>query len=420
MKDSEKKKLLLITDNYPFGLGDSFLFTEIEFLLEYFSITVISTNTHSEISSEYTHNFSIYRINKDLRTLEALKYAVQCFLKKEFYNEIKQLSKKSRHLGSVLFHIITTFSKSLKFADEIRKLDIIIKQDIIYCYWHNYKVLGVGFLVSDLQKSKIPIVSRIHGYDLYNERTKCKQQLFKHAMDKYLSMLFFVSEYGYTYYKREFGFIPTCEYKVSRLGVHGGDRLTKMSEQYDLSLISVSSAIPLKRIELIVLSLELVTDYSIRWVHFGDGNSLSVIKELSDRKLKSKANITYIFMGHTSNHGIYDFYKAEGIDVFITTSSTEGIPVSIQEAFSYGVPVIGTRVGGIPEMIDEGVNGLLISENPCPQEVKGAIDRMFQLKSTDYFYQMKQNAFLTWSERFDAERNYRIFAENLYELALAR
>jgi len=420
MKDSEKKRLLLITDNYPFGFGDSFLFTEIEFLLQYFSITVISTNTHSKISSEYTHDFSIYRINKDLRTLDALKYAARCFFKKKFYNEIKQVTKKSRQHWNVLFHIVTSFSKSLKFADEVRKLNIITKQDLIYCYWHNYKVLGVGLLVSDFVESRIPIVARIHGYDLYNERTKCNQQLFKQAMDKYLSALFFVSEFGYTYYKREFGFLADCEYKVSRLGVFGSDSLTKTSEHYDLSLISVSSVIPLKRIELIVASLELVTDYSIRWVHFGDGSSLSLVKDLADKKLKTKANITYAFMGHTSNHVIHDYYKVEGIDVFITTSSTEGIPVSIQEAFSYGLPVIGTRVGGIPEMIDDGVNGILLSENPCPQEIKEAFDRMFRLKNTDYFHQMKQNALLTWSERFDAKQNYRIFAESLYEHASTR
>jgi glycosyltransferase involved in cell wall biosynthesis len=37
----------------------------------------------------------------------------------------------------------------------------------------------------------------------------------------------------------------------------------------------------------------------------------------------------------------------------------ENAPLSLVEAFAYGKPVIGARIGGIPEMIDDGVNGLL-------------------------------------------------------------
>jgi glycosyltransferase involved in cell wall biosynthesis len=47
-------------------------------------------------------------------------------------------------------------------------------------------------------------------------------------------------------------------------------------------------------------------------------------------------------------------------DVFILPSYYEGLPVSILEAMSYGKAVISTRVGGIPEVVEENGNGLLI------------------------------------------------------------
>ncbi len=47
-------------------------------------------------------------------------------------------------------------------------------------------------------------------------------------------------------------------------------------------------------------------------------------------------------------------------DVFVLPSYNEGLPVSVLEAMSYGVPVISTRVGGIPELVREGVDGYLI------------------------------------------------------------
>ena len=42
-------------------------------------------------------------------------------------------------------------------------------------------------------------------------------------------------------------------------------------------------------------------------------------------------------------------------------SDTEGLPLSIVEAMALGLPCIATRVGGVPELIDHGYNGYLIT-----------------------------------------------------------
>jgi sugar transferase (PEP-CTERM/EpsH1 system associated) len=46
-------------------------------------------------------------------------------------------------------------------------------------------------------------------------------------------------------------------------------------------------------------------------------------------------------------------------DAFLLTSVSEGIPVTIIEALAAGVPVVATAVGGVPEVIDDGISGLL-------------------------------------------------------------
>lgn len=48
-------------------------------------------------------------------------------------------------------------------------------------------------------------------------------------------------------------------------------------------------------------------------------------------------------------------------DAFILPSYTEGVPISILEAESYGLPVLSTRVGGIPEIVGDGENGFLFA-----------------------------------------------------------
>jgi glycosyltransferase involved in cell wall biosynthesis len=64
-----------------------------------------------------------------------------------------------------------------------------------------------------------------------------------------------------------------------------------------------------------------------------------------------------------------------GCDVYVLPSYREGMPVSILEAMAAGKPVVATRVGAIPEIIEDGVNGFLVP----PGDVGGLADRIAML-----------------------------------------
>jgi len=55
----------------------------------------------------------------------------------------------------------------------------------------------------------------------------------------------------------------------------------------------------------------------------------------------------------------------ELLDIFAMASFHEGVPMSMLEAMCAGVPIVSTRVGGIPEIIQDDYNGLLVSHNDC-------------------------------------------------------
>lgn len=69
-------------------------------------------------------------------------------------------------------------------------------------------------------------------------------------------------------------------------------------------------------------------------------------------------------------------------DVLVLPShwKTEGYPGIITEAMSLGLPVIATRIGGIPEMVENGVNGLLIE----PRDEKGLYQAMLSINNENY------------------------------------
>ncbi len=64
------------------------------------------------------------------------------------------------------------------------------------------------------------------------------------------------------------------------------------------------------------------------------------------------------FSGRIDNVKIPTLYAAA--DCLINPSKVDNMPISILEAFASGVPVVSTAAGGIPDMVENGVSGLLV------------------------------------------------------------
>ena len=91
-------------------------------------------------------------------------------------------------------------------------------------------------------------------------------------------------------------------------------------------------------------------------VHFelaGDGPEMGKIIDLIKHYRLEK-----IFSLHGFVKNRFEFYK--GLDLYLNTSFHEGIPISILEAMSYGIPIIAPNVGGLNEILEDGIQGYLV------------------------------------------------------------
>lgn len=120
---------------------------------------------------------------------------------------------------------------------------------------------------------------------------------------------------------------------------------------------------------IIVASLEEVKNHMLLFKSFehvvskhpnaklavvGDGTKREEYKEYVDKNNLSK-NI--LFYGQVDDVANY----LQQSKAFVLSSSREGNPISILEALSYGLPIIAPKVGGIPDIVDDRVNGLLFT-----------------------------------------------------------
>jgi glycosyltransferase involved in cell wall biosynthesis len=102
-------------------------------------------------------------------------------------------------------------------------------------------------------------------------------------------------------------------------------------------------------------------------------------------------------------------------DVFVLASEWEGNPLSVMEAMASGTPVIGTAVGGVPELVEDGRSGLLVPRG----DVKALAHAMKHLLTNpEIRAAMAEAAIKRAVERFDIRTMARLY-EDLYERILA-
>ncbi len=411
--------LLLITDGWPYGQGEKpFIEPELGKLQERFDVTVVSTATdevasNDKLKSVVPEGVRLVREPRPSRfalAFGSLSILASRFGRAELWTALTSGAHRVRRATEVLLF----WAKAQHMAKFLENDGLAGWADIMYGFWLNY--YSLAFILLEMRGLRPKTCARAHGYDLYNERCSGGRQPFHRLLARTLGRIFFVSDKGRNYFDKTFcdGESNGARLETRYLGARptvSVEVVPPQGKTDTFTVVSCSNVIPLKRVDLIAegIAASGIADY--RWVHFGDGSDMPRVKEVAAR-----AGVHVSWMGRRPNSDVLGWFGSNRADVFVTTSSSEGLPVSVQEAMSFGVPVVATDVGGMSELIDG--NGILVSPNPSPSEVGDALRRIDVARRTGEWDDMAQRSLELWRDRFDSEANATAFADELARWAV--
>ncbi|MBQ2775353.1 MAG: glycosyltransferase [Clostridia bacterium] len=408
------RALILFAKGFPYNTSEPFLENEYPLYKDYFDKVLIITGCRKnekptrKIKASTIEIISDYTLSKDLRSIvEALPFVLT---DKMFYKELKKLLfSGSFSLKKLYAMVVMAFCGNHRAKQVLRwiKQNPEYEVDLIYSYWMNIPAYAAVRLNNKL-KNRCYTVSRVHGFDLYSERTSTGYLPFQEQLYHSLSEVASISKNGRDYLEEKYGAYDKVT--VHRLGALDRGCHNPRESREIFKIVSCARVIPLKRLNRIADALSKITDRQIHWTHLGGGAGLESLKKYAQEKLPE--NVSVSFPGTVPNTQIYDTYGETPFHAFLNVSETEGIPVSVMEAMSFDIPIIATAVGGTPELVDEGINGFLLSADFEDEQLVTAIRALMDMPESEYvaFRQEARNKF---EREYNAIPNYKKFIESI-------
>ena len=257
-------------------------------------------------------------------------------------------------------HVTTTVTNG-----QVKKLLVLCKAILQFQYWMLFhpeiKIVHVqGSVGASFWRKAIfiYIAKFFHKkvvWHMHAGRFAVFYQQHRYAVRKVVNksdVIIALSEYWKEYFKNEF---PTKRVEIIK-NVISAPRVHKQQTGY-FTLLFLGL---LGKNKGIYDLLECIRDHKVEFqgklkLYIGGNGEIEHVKQLI--KEYGIADIV-IFEGWVSGDKKIELLNKS--DAYILPSYKEGLPISILEAMSYGMPIISTPVGGIPEIVSNGENGYLV------------------------------------------------------------
>lgn len=407
MEKNNSYQLVLFTINYPYGKGEAFIESEIPILASKFESVYIFPSLKVKGKRVLPENVHLIDCLTERNKEVSFRNIVALF-NKLIFPFLFTLIKSPYRLNYVKF-----WKSFVGFAiDDLSKQDFLAKfiseerlsDAIFYDYWFVNSTLSI----SNLKRKGVikKTVARCHRFDLYDEELYEGVVSFREYKIKYLDKILPISLHGKQYVISRLPKKYHQKVEQFYLGIKppkGGDK--KVNGKAVYKVVSCSRIVAHKNVADIVEALSHL-DINIKWVHFGSGPLMERVEVISQ---KLPSNIKYELKGEVSNSQVIDYYANNKVDLFLSLSQSEGLPVSIMEAMMYGIPIVAKSVCGIPEIVIDGCGQLIEPESSNFQVAK--VIKNTLLSDFDENFIKKVTI-----EKFNASDNYSRFSDYLISI----
>jgi len=227
--------------------------------------------------------------------------------------------------------------------------------DILHSHW----TIPSGFITS-LNSDKIPQVITIHGSDLKIYANKnIYRPLVKYAIKKADEIIVVSNDL------KELAISMGCNPDKLHVIPNGVNtdvfkhfNKKAMGKKYNVDssflITYIGNLVKIKRVDVLIkMCKDLLEDYDLDLLIVGEGPERENLEAYA-----TSINMKNITFRGNIDHDQIPYYIAIS-DVVALTSESEGLPTILVEAMSCGVPVITTNVGGVSDIITDGINGFI-------------------------------------------------------------
>lgn len=397
--------LFLLTNSYPLAKGEEFIENEIDELAERFGrVVVVATQTRpGDVATRpVPDNVEVLTAGGPRPTgRAALLAAARGLARLPRSSWTRDLLRPPRRLGLEAMFEDHARATAADLLSRIPALELEPgSHAVVYSYWFLDTARVAMLLAADLRARGVVVdklVSRAHGYDLYPERSPLghlpERRLLLDAFDAVCP----ISQQGRQTLTAGW---PRYAAKITthHLGTADPGAPAACSRE-PFHIVSCSYLLPVKRMTRMpgVLAELRSRGVDARWTHIGGGPQTEAVREAArDAGVADAIDLR----GHVGHDEILETERLLHPSCLVNLSSSEGVPVSMMEAASLGIPIIGTDVGGVSEIIDDGVNGRLVPADFTDGQAADALQGLAKLSDDDYTTQCAA-ARRTWERDFN-------------------
>ncbi len=271
---------------------------------------------------------------------------------------------------SIPFVDLEYMKREVSLLDDLKTLislrRIISKFDADVVSIHSVKAGLLARLACIGLKNKV--IYTAHGWSHIRASSKMMQKIYgliELTLSKITDTIICVSKADYEYANKEIG-ISNNKLNLVQNAVHlptdDMEEVCDYKQDPTLRLLSVVRFQAPKDFDTLLDALALISKLNWHLTIIGDGKDVDKVNQMiADRELIDNVCLDGF------QHNTAQYYRK--CDAVILISKSEGLPMSLLEAMSYSKLLIASSVGGIPELVQDGVNGYLIRNNDVSQLV---------------------------------------------------